>query len=69
MDVPEPEAPKKDYIDRALCTVVLQMRKNLSHNEILEVIEDIQGMVNRACRENRRRIEMANQVSNNSQIY
>ena len=44
------------------------MRENLSHNEILDLIEDIQGLVNRACREKRRCINMANQVSNN-QMY
>ena len=45
------------------------MRENLSNDEILDLIEDIQGIVNRACREKRRRIQMANQVSNNNQIY
>ena len=68
VDVPEP--PKKDYIESALVTVALQMKENLSHNEILDLIEDIQGLVNRACREKRRRMDMANQVSNNSnQMY
>ena len=66
VDVPEPA--KKDYIEPALGTVASQMKENLSHNEILDLIEDIQGMVNRACREKCRRIEMANQVSNNNQI-
>ena len=69
VEVPKPEpAPKKDFLEQALCTVGMQMRENLSHNEVLDLIEDIQGMVNRACREKRRRIEMANQVSNN-QMY
>ena len=67
MDVPEPA--KKDYIKSALGTVAIQMRENLSNDEILDLIEDIQGIVNRACREKRRRIQMANQVSNNNQIY
>ena len=58
MEVPKPEAaPKKDFLEQALCTVGMQMRENLSHNEVLDLIEDIQGMVNRACREKRRRIE------------
>ena len=68
VEVPKPEAPKKDFVEQALCTVGMQMRENLSHNEVLDLIEDIQGMVNWACREKRRRIEMANQVSNN-QMY
>ena len=69
VEVPKPEpAPKKDFLEQALCTIGMQMRENLSHNEVLDLIEDIQGMVNWACREKRRRIEMANQVSNN-QMY
>ena len=47
----------------------LQKKENLSNHEILDLIEDIQATVNRACREKGRRIEMANQVSNNSQKY
>ena len=64
----QPEPTKKDYIESALYTVSLQMRENLSNNEILDLIEDIQGIVNRACREKCHRIEMANQVSSN-QMY
>ena len=45
------------------------MRENLSNHEILDLIEDIQATLNRACREKCRRFEMANQVSNNSQMY
>ena len=67
VDVPEPA--KKDYIDSTLGTVALQIKENLSHNEILDLIEDIQGIVNRACREKRRRIEIAKEGSNNNQIY
>ena len=69
VDAPQAETPKKDYIDQALVTLGMQMRENLSNHEILDLIEDIQATVNRACREKRRRIEMANQVSNNSQMY
>ena len=61
-----PETPKKDYLDAALEAVSLQMKENLSNNEMLDLIEDIQNMVNRACREKWRRLEMANQVSNNT---
>ena len=69
VDAPQAETPKKDYIEQALVTLGMQMRENLSNHEILDLIEDIQGTVNRACREKCRRIEMANQVSNNSQMY
>ena len=69
VDVPHPETPKKDYIDQALVTLGMQMRENLSNHEILDLIEEIQSTVNWACREKCRRIEMANQVSNNSQMY
>ena len=69
VDAPQAETPKKDYIDQALVTLGMQMRENLSNHEILDLIEDIQGTVNRACREKCRRIEMANQVSDNSQMY
>ena len=69
VDVPQAETPKKDYIDQALVTLGMQMRENVSNHEILDLIEDIQVTVNWACREKHRRIEMANQVSNNSQMY
>ena len=69
VDVPQAETPKKDYIDQALVTMGIQMRENLSNHEILDLIEDIQATVNWTCREKRRRIEMANQVSNNTQMY
>ena len=40
---------KKEYVDSAFETIALQMKQNLSNNEILDLVEDIQGMVNRAC--------------------
>ena len=69
VDAPQAETPKKDYMDQALVTLGMQMRENLSNHEILDLIKDIQATVNRACREKCRRIEMANQVSNNSQMH
>ena len=69
VDVSHAQPIKKEYIDSALETIALQMKQNLPNNEILDLVEDIQGMVNRACREKRRRIDMANQVSNNTQMY
>ena len=69
VEAPQAETPKKDYVEQALVTLGMQMRENLSNHEILDLIEDIQATVNWACREKRRRIEMANQVSNNSQMY
>ena len=62
VDVPQPETPKQDYIDQALVTLGLQMRENLSKNEILDLIKEIQSTVNQVCREKCRRIEMSNQV-------
>ena len=69
VEAPQAETPKKDYIDQALVTLGMQMRENLSNHEILDLIEDIQATVNWACREKCRRIKVANQVSNNSQMY
>ena len=69
VDVPQAQPIKKEYVDSAFETIALQMKQNLSNNEILDLVEDIQGMVNRACREKQRRIDMANQVSNNMQMY
>ena len=51
----QPE-PKREYIDVALDAVALQCKKNeLSKNEMLDLVDDIQQMVNRVCRDKRRR--------------
>ena len=63
------KSPKRDYIDTALEFVCIQMKDNLSKNEILDLVKDIQNTINRACREKWIKIDMANQVSNNTQMY
>ena len=50
--------PKKDYIDVALEAISVQCKENLNKNEILDVVDDIQQLVSRVCRDKRRREQL-----------
>ena len=53
-------APKREYIDVALDAVALQCKENdLSKNEMLDPVDDIQQMVNRVCRDKRSREDIS----------
>ena len=51
----EPE--KQEYVDLALSAIALKMKSTLSQHEIMDLVEDIEMIVNRACREKRRRMQ------------
>ena len=50
--------PKKDYIDVALEAISVQCKENLNKDEILDVVDDIQQLVSRVCRDKRRREQL-----------
>ena len=56
----EPTEPE-EYVDLALAAISRKMKDTLSKNEIMDLVEDIQQIVNRACREKRRRMELVTQ--------
>ena len=62
---PGPNEPgvveKQEYVDVAFAAIAMKMKSTLSQNEIMDLVEDIQQLVNRACREKRRRMDLTAQ--------
>ena len=60
----EPVAPapaEQDYVDLAFAAISRKMKDTLNNNEIMDLVEDIQSVVNRACREKRRHMDLTAQ--------
>ena len=51
----EPE--KQEYVDLALLAIALKMKSTFSQHEIMDLVEDIEMIINRTCREKRRRMQ------------
>ena len=47
-------AEPQDYVDLAFTAMGRKMKDTLNKNEIMDVVEEIEAIVNRACREKRR---------------
>ena len=59
VDVGPPPPPAKcEYLDVALEAMAFKMREVLSKKEIIDVVEDLENLVSRACREKRCCMEM-----------
>ena len=64
IEVPQPHVveqipqPKHEYLDAAFKAMAFKMKEVLSKDEIMDLVEDLEQLVNRACREKRRRMEM-----------
>ena len=43
----------QDYVDLAFTAIARKMKDTLNKNEIMDVVEEIEAIVNRACREKR----------------
>ena len=54
-------AEPQDYVDLAFTAIVRKMKDTLNKNEIMDVVEEIKAIVNRACREKRRRMDLTGQ--------
>ena len=50
---PAPAEPQ-DYVDLAFTAISCKMKDTLNKNKIMDVVEEIEAIVNRACREKRR---------------
>ena len=65
LEGPGPNEPavveKQEYVDVAFAAIAMKMKSTLSQNEIMDLVEDIQQLVNRACREKRRRMDLTAQ--------
>ena len=55
---PPPPPAKHEYLDVALEAMAFKMREVLSKEEIIDVVEDLENLVSRACRDKRHRMEM-----------
>ena len=44
-------AEPQDYVDLAFTAIARKMKDTLNKNEIMDVVEEIEAIVNRACRE------------------
>ena len=58
---PVESAELEEYVYLALAAISRKMKDTLSKNEIMDLVEDIQQIVNRACREKRRWMELLTQ--------
>ena len=47
-------AEPQDYVELAFTVIVRKMKDTLNKNEIMDVVEEREAIVNRACREKRR---------------
>ena len=54
-------AEPQDYVDLAFTVIACKMKDTLNKNEIMDVVEEIEAIVNRACREKRRRMDLTGQ--------
>ena len=54
-------AELQDYVDLAFTAIARKMKDTLNKNEIMDVVEEIEAIVNRACREKRRRMDLTGQ--------
>ena len=58
VDVPPPPPQQHEYVDVALEAMSFKMKEVLSKEEIIDLMEDLENLVSRACREKRRRMEL-----------
>ena len=63
IEVPQPQVieqpqPKHEYLDAAFEAMAFKMKEVLSKDEIMDLVEDLEQLVNRACREKRHRMEI-----------
>ena len=56
--VPSDSSVKGEYIYVAFEAMSFKMKEILSKDEIMDLVEDLQQLVNRACREKRRRMDL-----------
>ena len=54
-------AESQGYVDLAFTAIVCKMKDTLNKNEIMDVVEEIEAIVNRACREKRRQMDLTGQ--------
>ena len=57
----DPQAPEKqDYLNLAMAAMAIKIKSVLSNNEIMDLMEELEEIINRVCRQKRRRLEGQN---------
>ena len=68
VEAPAPE-PEKDYVDLAFAALIKKMKTSLNANEIMDAVEEVEQVVNRICRQKRRRLEYQPGTSNTRNLF
>ena len=51
----DPQAPEKqDYFNLAMATMAIKIKSVLSNNEIMDLMEELEEIINRVCRQKMR---------------
>ena len=66
VEAPEPE---QEYIDLAFATIIKKMKKTLNDNEIMDAVEEVELVINRICREKRRRVAFQQAPGSTKNIF
>ena len=66
MEAPEPE---QDYIDLVFAAIIKKMKKTLNYNEIMDAVEEVELVINRICREKRRRVAFQQAPGSTKNIF
>ena len=65
------EAPEleQEYIDLAFAMIIKKMKKTLNDNEIMDAVEEVELVINRICREKRRRVAFQQAPASTKNIF
>ena len=66
VDAPELE---QEYIDIAFAMIIKKMKKTLNDNEIRDAVEEVELVINRICREKRRRVAFQQAPTSTKNIF
>ena len=66
VEAPEPE---QEYIDLAFATIIKKMKKTLNDKEIMDAVEEVELVINRICREKRRRVGFQQAPASTKNIF
>ena len=65
---PAPE-PEQEYIDLAFAAIIKKIKKTLNDNEITDAVEEVELVINRICREKRRRVAFQQAPASTKNIF
>ena len=65
----EAPKPEQEYIDLAFAAIIEKMKKTLNDNEIMDAVEEVELVINRICREKRRRVAFQQAPASTKNIF